>query len=477
MRSCASALAVLCLSAILASAAAAADTAPAAPADMAARMLLPPAAVDRLALTDAQRTRVTQIVNDFAAAQQEALRSLSADVLKARQAMQDAKQQRDRAAYGQAQDRLKELAQTLAQRRSDLEPALLATLTDEQKKRYATLKEDLLRPEAAFGAALGGGGAAQNRPASGRTPGGPASQGDVAALKALPELAGGEYRGFKGGLYPDGKNERPTAHEATGLALSRRVRPLDADGKPAADGKIALLTVGMSNTVQATNGFKQAAAGDKGLNPALVIVNGALGGMTAFRTQDPDDNGSGTKYWTHVDERLKEAGVTRAQVQAVWLKQADAGPTDGFPAYAQRLQAELARIMKVLAGRFPNLRLAYLSGRTFGGFATTPLNPEPYAYESGLSVKWLIEQQIKGDAALAFDSAKGPVASPWLSWGPYLWANGKVAATEALPSTPADFTDRDGTHESPVGQAKVGAALLKFFKTDTTTREWFCGKP
>ncbi|MCC2670208.1 MAG: hypothetical protein K0Q72_2679, partial [Armatimonadetes bacterium] len=124
---------------------------------------------------------------------------------------------------------------------------------------------------------------------------------DSSAFKPLPELGAGDYHGFKGGLYPDGKNVRPAAHQAAGMALARKVQPLDAEGKPSASGKIVLLTVGMSNTNQSTMGFKRTADPDPAKNPQVVIVNGAQGGMTAVRIQDPDDNSSGTQYWRVVD--------------------------------------------------------------------------------------------------------------------------------------------------------------------------------
>ena len=34
-------------------------------------------------------------------------------------------------------------------------------------------------------------------------------------------------------------------------------------------------------------------------------------------------------------------------------------------------------------------------------------NSEPFSYESGFAVKWLIERQLWGEAALNFDSANG----------------------------------------------------------------------
>jgi hypothetical protein len=294
---------------------------------------------------------------------------------------------------------------------------------------------------------------------------------DTSRLKALPSLGTEKYQDYPGGLYPDGKNERPKEHEAAGVTLAKSIRPLGGDGKPAADGKIVLLSVGMSNTTQVFSAFKRIADADRDKNPDLVIVDGAQGGMTAARIKSADGD-SGTKFWTTVDTRLKTAGVTREQVQTAWIKQANAGPRDGFPKYAETLRDELKQIVQLMHSRFPNLKIVYLSSRTYGGFATTALNPEPYAYESGFSVKWLIEEQLKGGKELNFDPARGPVKAPWLSWGPYLWANGAVKNADGLMYEESDFA-KDGTHPSAAGQKKVAAQLLTFFKNDTTAKPWF----
>jgi hypothetical protein len=294
---------------------------------------------------------------------------------------------------------------------------------------------------------------------------------DTSKLKPLTEMGTHLYEGQAGGLYPGGKNQRPEAHEAAGLRLAKQVQPLDRDGKPAKDGKIVLLSVGMSNTMQISNGLEQALRRATGINPRLVFVNGAQGGMTAEAIQSAD-GGRGKTYWDRVDELLKRAKVTRDQVQAVWIKQADAGPTEGFPDYPRKLQKEQANIVRLLHERFANLKLVYLSSRTYGGYATGQLNPEPYAYESGFGVKWLIEQQIKGDPALNFDPKKGPVEAPWLSWGPYLWANGMTRRADGFYSEKGDFAG-DGTHHAAAGVRKMGEQVLKFFESDSTTKGWF----
>lgn len=163
-------------------------------------------------------------------------------------------------------------------------------------------------------------------------------QQDTSKLIPLTDLGTNEYKGFRGGLYPDGKNTRPADHEAAGIELARHIRPLDPDGKPNPDGKIVLLGIGFSNTVQAFNGFMQVAKEDKDLNPKLVLVNGAKGGRSAFMIQNPDDGKMGTAYWQDVDKKLKAGGVARRQVQVVWIKETNPNPPDpGFPKFTRDL--------------------------------------------------------------------------------------------------------------------------------------------
>ncbi len=308
-------------------------------------------------------------------------------------------------------------------------------------------------------------------------------QQDTSKLVPLTDLGTGEYQGFAGGLYPGGQNTRPPEHEAAGLRLAAQVQPLDAAGKPSPSGKIVLLAIGFSNTVQAFNGFKLVAEGDVDLNPQLVLVNGAVGGMSAARIQNPDDGASGTKYWKMVDEKLASTGVTREQAQVVWIKETDAGPyVAGFPQHIQTLQSELTKIVQVVPQRFPNVKLAYMSSRTYGGWAKTrpngtpPGNSEPFSYESGFAYKWLIEQQIKGEPELAYSTGASPGKAPWLSWAAYLWTNGPKPRTDGVYFEPDDFREDDRMHESLAGQRKVGGLLLNFFKTDPTTKGWLVKK-
>jgi hypothetical protein len=274
-------------------------------------------------------------------------------------------------------------------------------------------------------------------------------------LTPLPDLGRGTYRGYQGGLYPDGLNQPPTSYAQAGLALARQVVPRDADGQPNAGGRIVLLSIGMSNATAEFSVFKTLADADQRKNPLVTVVDGAQNGQDAEAIKQAD-----APYWQSVAQQLQGGGVAAAQVQAVWLKEAIIEPTEPFPTDAQLLQADLRDIIAILAHRFPHLQLIYLSSRTYAGYASSPLNPEPYAYESGFAVKWLIAQHIQQGGS-----------RPWVGWGPYLWTDGTTGRRDGLVWTCADVL-ADGTHPSASGCRKVANLLLTFFATDATAA-WF----
>ena len=275
-------------------------------------------------------------------------------------------------------------------------------------------------------------------------------------LTPLTDLGRGRYHGFAGGLYRDRQNSPPSAYLQAGLSDARRVRALARDGAPGRAGRIVLLSIGMSNVVIEFRAFQQLVAADSARNSHLVLVNGAQGGVDGDALVRYSD-----RYFATVDGALAAAGVTAAQVQAVWLKEAIAGEHEPFPADAQHLQRDLDAIIALLSARFPNLRLIYLASRIFAGYASSPLNPEPYAYDSGFAVKWTIARRVRDLHA-----------RPWVAWGPYLWADGTRPRRDGLEWTCSDFGP-DGTHPSAQGAEQVARLLLRFFAHSPTTRTWF----
>jgi hypothetical protein len=267
-------------------------------------------------------------------------------------------------------------------------------------------------------------------------------------LTPLTDLGRTRYQGQVGGLYPGGANKPGRRYLQRGFTAASRVRPIR--------GRIGFVGIGMSNAMEEFKGFARAATQEPTRNPALVFVDGPGGGWDAKRISKPQ-----SRYWGDLDARLRKARLQRAQVQVVWLKQAIAGEDRPFPQDARALQANLRTIVRLLTGRFPNLKLVYVSSRTYGGYAITHLNPEPFAYESGFAAKWLVQEGIQGR-----------LGRVWVGWGPYLWTDGLAGRRDGLTWACEDVL-QDGTHPSPSGVRKVARLMMDFFSADPTAKTWF----
>ncbi len=291
--------------------------------------------------------------------------------------------------------------------------------------------------------------------------------------KPLNDLGTDKYKGFQGGLYEHGTNTVPSDHNAAGLALAAEIKPIR--------GKFVLLSIGMSNATIEFAGFKQLADADARVNHnSMVVINGAKGAITgcAWTTEKETPHEHGCRmpqflpnqYDRIRDELLKPAGLAEDQVEVIWMKNADPRPDVALPAKdaeAYHYEREIGDMARAARLRYPNLKLMFITSRIYAGYATVPLNPEPYAYEYGFSVKWAIQAQIdqmRGGSpdpiAGNLDYKKG--AAPWMAWGPYLWADGTTPRSDGLTWERSEFQP-DGTHPNPKGREKIARALLDFF--------------
>lgn len=284
----------------------------------------------------------------------------------------------------------------------------------------------------------------------------------------LTDLGTGTYQGVEGGLYPGGANHRPDAHEAAGLAIAQALAPLDTLGQPdATHGRVVLISIGMSNCTMEFSAFVPKARSFAGRNPRLLPIDCALGGQSVDRIVDPN-----ASYWDTVATRLRAHGSSPLQPQAVWIKEAIANPRGDFAASTDTLQRGLATVVRLIHLKLPNVKLVYITSRIYAGYATTTLNPEPYAYQSGFAVRGVIAEQLAGVDSLNFDSTRGPVEAPWLAWGPYLWADGTNPRADGF-TWPCSMFQADGTHPAAAGQSLVADSLLAFFSHDDTAAPWF----
>lgn len=287
----------------------------------------------------------------------------------------------------------------------------------------------------------------------------------------MTDLGTGYYQGVQGGLYLNGSNTMPATHDADGVSFAQSIQPLDANGNPDPNGKVGLLSVGLSVTFDTFGQFIEAARGDPSLDSHLAFVPGAQPRLGAGYFANP--NGAG---WSAiVNYFLPQSGVTPNQVEAAWIEEIDANPTGTFPSDLATLENQYISILQNLHTLFPNLKIAYFGTRFYSGYSNgLPVSPDPetYAYETGYAVRDVILDQINGDPALNYNPADGPVMAPWIAWGPYDWANGMLARSDGLNWSCGQYLS-NGTHLVDAGKEAEAAILLNFFKTTDTTTPWF----
>ncbi len=300
---------------------------------------------------------------------------------------------------------------------------------------------------------------------------------------------------FQIGLYPDNRLSPPAAHWAQGVVRTGLIEPVDAEGNPDPDGAVVVLSNGMSNTERCwcsvqnvqpcwTESFRVKAESLPNLNPAVQLVNGAIGGKLAESWTDPLN----PLTWGVVLDRLDARGLTPEQVQVIWLlhftneRSALAhfldDPSDEPNAYI--LLRHLGDIVRIAKSKSPNLQIALVSSRCYGGYGAE-VSHEPYAYETGFSAKWLIEAQINQMNGTGVDPLAGDLdysnnTAPWIDWGPYTWADGVNGRVYDDLTYECDDFEPDGVHPAfgPDGAIdKVTDLLIAHFTTNGFARPWF----
>jgi hypothetical protein len=303
----------------------------------------------------------------------------------------------------------------------------------------------------------------------------------IATLVPLNDLGPNPYAwGYYGGLWDvrnTGDTTIPADHAAAGARFAAKIQALDRDGRPDPSGKIGFLAVGYGNTRKTFEQFEAIAAADPLVNRDLVFLNAAFDHVDAPQWEQPWNR----IYGAVSINVLAPAGISEAQVQVVWLQQVDEHPLWPLGVAfgdAYIVKGEIANALRALKIWYPNLQIAYLSSPEYAGYDTQHLIGEPFAYEDGLAVRWVILGQIefirKGEtwdariADMSYDEGK----VPWTTWGPYLWANGTTPRSDGLTWQRSDF-ESDGSTLSEAGARKSAALLMNFLRDEPTARPWF----
>jgi hypothetical protein len=298
--------------------------------------------------------------------------------------------------------------------------------------------------------------------------------GTTTPIVPITDLGTGTYGGEEGGLYSGGTNVRPTSQTTYGQTLAGEVKPLSTTGtSEPVGGKIVLLAIGESTALDEFGvAFLPLARHDPAVNSNIVFVDGAQGGATPGQLLTTTGNGY---FNTILNNYLPDQGVTADQVQIVWIEDSNGTASGTFPTDMNALITDYETVLKNLHTLFPNLLMTYFSSRIYAGYSNgvAKINPEPYAYEAGFAAKNVIADQYAGTGGICGGNGCTPITAPWVSWGPYYWANGLLASEDGMVWTCQDL-QADGTHpQTPSGDLKVASALLNFLKTDVTTTPWF----
>ncbi len=382
-------------------------------------------------------------------------------------------------------------------------------------------------------------------------------------------------------FYITTSNPAGASQDTIGRAFAALIQPIDGTtGLYDGTGNAVLLSLGMSNasdewcgvgTDMGNDGddnlcgsptysgkppsaysFMQEAAKQTGLNSSLVIVNGAISSQEAcdytlwsatqtlppYCTAIPTGvNGAArVDYDAILTDQLSPhvPELYENQVQAIWLKEADVlivqesgqsgigslGCTGCIPD-PYNLETNFGNIVRATKHRYPNLRIIFLTSRSYGGFTNFKPTHEPYAYEGGFANKWLVKAQIdqmnNGGCVVDTDAedlnylytpasnctASAAPEAVWVIWdrlpsteslagSTYIWAftpgenediypnsnntiwpyNGQNPSTCTPPETNSYF--RDGQHPNDCGINQVGGTLLlNYFLTSPYTNPWF----
>jgi len=285
-------------------------------------------------------------------------------------------------------------------------------------------------------------------------------------IPVMDMTADDKYNGESGGLYGNGLNIPTGDHMKAALAQSSKIQPLDKDGNPSSLGKIGFVVVGFDNTRTAFDTFIKNADVDTDINKNIVFVNGAQDGTDAYQWS------TNPSIMTGLRIAVENSGISNDQVQVAWIYLTDSQPTGKFPDEAKKSQKYLENIVTKLKLDYPNIKIAYISSDSYGGYATNGIVSEPYAYEYAFAIKWLIKDQIGGNIKLNYDPSNGQIKAPMILWGPYLWTNGENPRSDGLVWTQQDVQS-DGVTLSTNGNIKIAQILMDFLKNTETTKTWF----
>ena len=284
----------------------------------------------------------------------------------------------------------------------------------------------------------------------------PNCDNDSLGLIPLTDLGSGYYLGYQGGFIPGGSNiELPASqHYKKGRNFAKNLKPLDSLGNISYERGVVLMGgFGPSIPGHILDEFvpivRDTTDTEFKTNICFDGINMAAGGKGLDYAIGADS----VKYWNNMLMKIEEKGYTAEQLQVGWMYFNDKYDTTGtmsFPETPNQIADDLTTYLHMMMTHFPNMKIMFISGRHFGGFADTTLEQypaisEPSSYWNNFAVKWVIERQIIGTPDLKYFGAN--IKAPFITWGPYLWTDGSIERSDDHRLYQcSDFSTTDGYH-------------------------------
>jgi hypothetical protein len=235
-------------------------------------------------------------------------------------------------------------------------------------------------------------------------------------------------------------------------AAAAQIVPRSPTGDPDANGRIVLLTLGMSNTKQVSEGLRYVFRRETNdLHPALTFVNGAQGGMAAAEWANP-----ACQCWTTLSAILDKAAVTDAQVAAIFLMTTVKHPRVDAPTTAAQFAVYTRQILTLIEARFPHVAIVIPAANYYGGYDVgQDKTPEPHQWQQTTTLPD-IQETWSGRTVLA-------------AWHP--WTDGDRVRDDGLNLELADVTD-GGVHLATSGKLKISRTLKAWLWAQPWTYGW-----
>lgn len=197
----------------------------------------------------------------------------------------------------------------------------------------------------------------------------------------------------------------------------------------------------------------------------------------------PTANGNYDRIRDDIFPYYVTPGLSEAQVEALWIELYNPRPQASLPdrhSDVTELIVRLGNVIRLAKVRYPNLQLVFLTSRPYAGVSTAKGPGEPFAYETGLAIKALVEAQMAQmeNAGAIVDARAGNLdysgnVAPWIGWGPYWWANGTQGLDVEPRWTSGDYDNAAANgYFSNRGEAKAEIILIHWFTNSPFTKCW-----